>query len=56
MKPLTISIKKEALSIVGYLDAQLSLNTSCAFKVDDATLSSNRLLALYPPCKEISKQ
>lgn len=50
MTHITFPINREVLSIVGYLDPQLPLQTSCSFKLDDEHLQPDQLLRLYPVC------
>jgi hypothetical protein len=46
--PITVKLDRECLSVVGYLDTQLPRQTSCAFPVMDAKLTSDVFLGLYP--------
>ncbi|MGR9087195.1 MAG: hypothetical protein ACU841_08985 [Gammaproteobacteria bacterium] len=43
-----VPIDPSVLSIVGYLDTQLPLQTSCSFQVFDSNLDAQKLLGLYP--------
>lgn len=42
------TIDQTVLSIIGYLDTQLPVQTSCSFKIADPALDSRKLLDLYP--------
>ena len=50
LNDVIIPINKEVLSIVGYLDAHLPIETSCSFKTNDSQLNPERILHLYPDC------
>ena len=47
-RPALITISRNALSIVAYLDTQLPLDTSSRFPVTDRNLDATALLDLYP--------
>lgn len=47
-EPMRFEIDRSSLSIVGYLDKQLPLATSCAFPVDGLEIDVALLRALYP--------
>jgi hypothetical protein len=42
------TLSADTMQIVGYLDPQLPVETSCSWAVKDQTLTAARLLALYP--------
>ena len=46
--PITIEMGRSSLSIVGYLDKQLPMTTSCAFPIDGAVIDAALLRDLYP--------
>ncbi len=48
---VTIPIHQGVLSLVGYLDTQLPVPTSCSFRIDNPELDTERLLNLYPVCE-----
>jgi hypothetical protein len=48
---LIFPIDKAALSIVGFLDTQLPIQTSCSFRITDQTLNASKFLSLYPSCE-----
>jgi hypothetical protein len=46
---IIVPIGVDTLKVVGYLEPQLPLETSCWFDVKDSSLTPERLLGLYPP-------
>jgi hypothetical protein len=46
---IIVPVGIDTMKIVGYLESQLPLETSCWFEVKDSRLTPERLLGLYPP-------